>query len=73
MICPRPKTGQRQEVEGERGEKGKWAVNCLANGAHYAPRKMSKLLKFNIKLEKAKKKEFILPISVIIKVTADSL
>lgn len=69
MICPRPKTRQRQEIEGESGEKGKCAVNCLANGAHYAPRKMSKLLKFNIKL----KKEFILPISVIIKVIADSL
>lgn len=57
-----PHAKERERAGGrerERWERGIRAVNCLANGAHYATRIMSKWLKFNIKLEKAKKKNLI--------------
>lgn len=47
---------------------GELAVNCLANGAHYAPTNRNvKLSKFNIMLGKSGKKKHNSPVSVIIK------
>lgn len=51
----REKAGEREN----KGKRGIRAVNCLANGAHYATRIMSKWLKFNTKLEKVKKYNLI--------------